>query len=890
AIADEVLGVQATAGNVAARRLVDARLSRTGGPAVAPVAPPPGAVTRHTAAEIRAMTLAEFESFATRQADWGLDPGLAADVEALRGLLEFAREEEAGKRPILSGCGRMTVADLLATGMTDGVRTELRAFGQAVAQSHPTVRLQATADVAKARGYGAVIPKLEANPGGAALRKIINQPEALDRLIAAGAVDDFAAYCAAQRPTLEAEDQARSSPEITSYLAMRASGDAALGPSLPDVRNLHRFEHAALAALVANLALTEEEVRRQARPLVLILHSTFDHNGAFHRDPNLTAVITQADKLVLLVEGKESLAEMGDRIGPLAARYGHDGKVHQAMLAGHGNAQTIQMAGTLGPGGEEQHERVRTGHDPASDEFLRKLVDNMATGPDTRIVLNACLTASNRVTPPPGGLSADPDTAAAQVQAAIAADPSLRDYVAAAAAGKGVSVRGANASFGQVGLLDPSGNLDIVAPPGRDPMLTASKADYARSGTEPQGVMRALLEVWAMDRTATPRTTTARTIVTARIAGSPTGWDARIIWALCRAVDADFDNAELIRLLAEGAGALAEVGGDRDPSHLAWIPRSVADRVYRDMTGATAWSSQHELPLLVYQHWLQATPGRGADFTTHLAAHFTCQTAKRLVKFPFIAGAMAGLLPAGTPTPARGHLQLALMGVMDDNGVEAESRRFLREVAGTASHFDAALGIDALLDGNGSQAEVEEKVGLGAAPVPAPPGPSPPNVDLDGDGVPDVFVEPMERHTATTTSRANLRSRPSATAPILGSTKEKGRLIVTGTSGDWYMVEHRTAPRFVHTSLVTLGHEPNVDIDRDGVNDFYVEPITRRGAVTARRLNVREYPGLDERVVAGLDKDVPVVLIGTSGDWYAIEHAGRTRFVHQDWVRLEAQL
>ena len=82
----------------------------------------------------------------------------------------------------------------------------------------------------------------------------------------------------------------------------------------------------------------------------------------------------------------------------------------------------------------------------------------------------------------------------------------------------------------------------------------------------------------------------------------------------------------------------------------------------------------------------------------------------------------------------------------------------------------------------------------------------------------------------------------------------------------------------------------NVDLDRDGVNDFHVDPITRRGLVAASRLNVREKPGMGETIVGGLPQGQPVNAIGTSGDWYAIEFHGGAAFVHQDWVTLRQQL
>src|SRR5262249_45691926 len=148
------------------------------------------------------------------------------------------------------------------------------------------------------------------------------------------------------------------------------------------------------------------------KPLTLILHSALDHNGAFHRDPNLTAVITNATMLTLLVEGKESLAEIAGELRPLAHAYGQGDKIGQVMLAGHGNAQIIEMGGQQDAEGNIPDDPIDSAHNrAATDAFFTELLHNMASGPDSRVVLNACLTASNTVNTP---LDPDPARAAAQ--------------------------------------------------------------------------------------------------------------------------------------------------------------------------------------------------------------------------------------------------------------------------------------------------------------------------------------------------------------------------------------------------------------------------------------------------------------------------------------------
>jgi hypothetical protein len=339
-----VLALQRGVGNAA----VSALLSRQVAPP--PVAPASPATVHHTQAELRAMTLADFNTFAEEQADWASEPArppatpplTPAFKAQLRTLLEFAREDAGGVKPVLAGCGTMTVADLVATGLGSAVRNKLRAYANAVAQTTVTIEVQQIADVARAQVLGAAVTKLEAMPGPGVSHTIFKQTggsDSLGNLIDSGHLDDFIAYCRRGQPLLEAPGS-----EIESYLALRVEGANPLSyhSRLPDVRNIHRFEKAALDALVRNLRHTAKD-----KPLFLILHSNFDHNGAFHRDPNLTAVITDARHLTLLIEGKETLAQISGELGPLAHRYGQGDRIAQVMFAGHGNNNVIQMAGTM---------------------------------------------------------------------------------------------------------------------------------------------------------------------------------------------------------------------------------------------------------------------------------------------------------------------------------------------------------------------------------------------------------------------------------------------------------------------------------------------------------------------------------------------------------------
>jgi SH3 domain-containing protein len=439
---------------------------------------------------------------------------------------------------------------------------------------------------------------------------------------------------------------------------------------------------------------------------------------------------------------------------------------------------------------------------------MTTLLANMVTDGSARIVLNGCLTASNSVN---GTLDADPKKAAAQVQAAISAEPSLATYLGQAAAVSHVSVRGANASFGQVGLEDAAGNLDIVAAGGADPQLTAAKIDYIRGGTEPQGALRAVLEVWAADRVASPVTTTAIDAVNTRLAteaASP-AWDARIIRTLYEIVKSNPDNAELIRLLGNCAGDLGELKHREQcrVAKLASVPTAHADTIFTGLTATTFWGAVPRIPLVVLQRWLHEVAAKKPAFLAQLGgASFTCSTAKDFVDLGLLGAKLAELLPvADAPTASTGQLKLALLGVAR-GAVDATCRTFLRAVVGAGSGFAAGLGIDGLLGGMSTQADVEVAIGV-RGPAAAPAGgaaPPPNNVDLDRDGTNEFRVEPMTRRGAVAASSLHVRRGPDITSDSLDLLPRGSRVNVIGITGDWYAIEHRPGTAFVHKDFLDL--------------------------------------------------------------------------------------
>jgi hypothetical protein len=772
------------------------------------VAPPATSASYHNAAAIYAMTLSAFDTYAREQADWANSPAPnalnAADKRTLRTILEFGRSPS-----ILNGCGNMTVQSFKDKGIVPAVTAPLRTYSQAVARTVPTVEILQIDDINKGIEFGKALQKLEAGLGGAIIKTIIKEDGSqtqLQDLISASKIDALISYYRVCRPVLHANNGA----EIDSFLSLHGEGanPVSYQGKLQRVRNFHRFEKAALDRLVLNQSNTSK-----TKPLALILHSTFDHNGAFHRDPNLTAAITDNHNLTLMVEGKSSLAEMQGELRPLARRYGKNNRISQVMIAGHGNARMMELTGTLDrKTGEQRDDAIDLDHNARHTQaFFQALLQNMESGPNARIVLNACLTASNTV---PGPLDPDPVKAQQQINQAIAAKPSLATHLQNMATSQGVNVgvRGANASIGQVGLINPAtGLLDIIPVGGADPAVTSDKFTYVKEGREPEGAMRAVVECWAQDQARCLQAVRDR-----RAHAYGTGWDEQIIQAAYGIVLSNSTNANLMNQLAQTVGGLSELKF-RDECRV-WMIRRVLPAahlhaLFTSLTTTPNWATDHHIPLVVYQVWQKTDNSKRADLINQLS-HFNCLQASTFVDTAFLGADLAQLLPVppASPPPAE-RLKLALIHV-SKGGVNPgdAGREYLRGVAGGGRTFPPALNINGLLAGLSTEQDILQSIGLGAvaaaAAAPGAPAAPAPNVDLDGDGTNDFYVESLTRRGGVSVESLRVRDRPNTSAAILNVFSQGRRVTIIGEISNWYAIEFGNRTAFVYKPAVQLLRTP----------------------------------------------------------------------------------
>ena len=764
----------------------------------------------HTTAELTDMTLNTFHQFAQDQVDWFNNPAISNQERwQLRGLLTFAT------RPgVLSGCGEMKVSDLLAThvvtrggAISPAIAAPLEAYSVGVSQDVETVQLMTPApDPPTALKWGRALTKLQAVLDGATLNKTMHQVR-FQELVERSLLDGFIHYVRASHPIIEAEKTsgADEHDEVASYINMRNEGrDPAFyeGTVLNRyISNFHRFHRETLDTLITHF--NGRNLPNAARkPLTLILHTAHDHNGAFHRDPNLLAVVKDTNINTLMIEGRETLADVAADLDPLARAYGKSRKIDQVMFAGHGDARSIEL-GTS--------EEIDLDADPGKanalfDAVLRNMADDPAVAPHRRIVFNACLTNSNSVPMP---LNATRATAQKEVRDHISANSSLATYLQQRARAQGltsIEVKGANGSFGTVGLIDAADGLDIIST--LDPSLTANKAEYVKTGTEPEGVLRAVLECWSGFNEPDPEVARQETLKAMEdragtVASPKAAADYRdaIIKTLFQIILARYrENGEMIRRFAEVGYRVSELEFEGEDCrvdklgpaglHPGGTTAAEASTVFSGVLPKA--SGLNSVQLVIYQVYMRHDDTKVANFLTTLAS-FDCQSAADFLDAPFITPVLAKVLP-DTTTPTREQLLVAFR-VLDTDNTQADAKAFLLKAVGAGNRrFPAALGVDAILNGRPSQQVILQKLGLvpdDSGSAVAAGGDQKANLDLDGDGTNETYVEPLpgvRGHSPR--GRVPTYARPDTASAFVRNLWRTQPLYVVGQVGDFYAIQN----------------------------------------------------------------------------------------------------
>jgi hypothetical protein len=795
--------------------------------------------TSETPATIRAKKLSEFISLTQTQLDWATSPDLQADATA---LTQFRAIQSYADGPrVVDACGDLNLGDIIGKGVP-AVFPTLNKYRDGVT-SGATAWLRRTNDIDKAQRWGTGLTSLEAAWPATNLSLVMRRPDPVtdpspfERLAdpATPELPNFIGYLGACHPVLSADDGS----EVDSFLDLRAEGatPASYLATVTHVRTYHHFTKNTLDGLANNEAFPQwrQSLSWTSRPLTVVLYPAVDHNGAFHRNAGLETMVQDSSILTIVIEGLATVSDYQTQLAPVASRYGVGGEIQQAMVAGHGNATVLLLAGTADASvhGDRLGTTGATGTN--TTDLMTELTRLMSSDPaKRRIVLDACLTNSHHVA---SALRASPADAAADVHAAVTANPSLRDFVAGMA-GSGAQVFGSNSSFApaQTTFMTP-GSSDIgLSVPG-DPDLIADKLTYVEFGTEPEGCMRAVLECWADDQSAS--TTGCHDAVQRRItAGRSTHvattntWRENIIQPIYYlALNQHWGSGGAIRDFGVLAGTLFELywpghtsAGNLE-SQIAVLGGDVAqiDRLFGAVAGDAKYASTPRVALVIEQVWMKHNALRHGPFMAALASYGSCLEAAADLDMAMVMPEVPTLLtlPPASPPPAD-QLILALLAThhaplaVPPPAVFPAHIQFLRALLGTGPNFPAALGIDTALGGLTSEDDLLTAIGRPLTGPAATPGggrapPPDANIDTQRDArsINDFRVTPLraEGEVTTTTDDLQVRSTPTtgSSANIFVHLPKGTHVYIVGQyNADWYVIEQPGRTGFVAARFVRV--------------------------------------------------------------------------------------
>lgn len=717
------------------------------------------------------MSLEEFNGYIRRQADWFVDPSLKkeADRNALWAMIAKLKEGPH----ILAGAGDLKLNDLMALAPADW--DALAAFGHGCHQDETVIILNTTPALPRRIVLGNAMKQMNALIGGGVLRATVSEQQLID-LEAAWAVrwPRISDYWKDFKPHLqqiyEPAVGARGI-EFQKILDMFAAVVPASFKLLQGkIRNLHRFKLPVLFKLMANYSN-----KLRLLPVHLILHTGNDASAFQNAAANFEDLIINSPRLVLMLEGRDSFKDIMTEVTNIANTYGQDDgtgtfRIEQIMVAGHGSPYSMQLAGTSAPIVKGKHVDYTTesldistpkskANTQALLDLLIKLLPNDPA--KARLIFAGCLVGANEV---PAG------TAAPNVLPYITANPNLSEFARqrALAAKKGVTVEGARASvaLAKTSLRDPVTNdMKIIYP--FDPQALGTAAAYVAEGHEPEGVMRAAVEVAATNPLTAANQLRLRQ---AFKVVSDKWWDECVMAMVNVALDgvAPGGPVSLARLLE-----LSEVGSypflsgfGVDYGVVPWHyvnkinPLAIAPVIYQKMLNETSLKApvgtkQQLGRFIIEQGWLNLDPARAAAFVTYLDG----------VPSPFVremethlditaVGKSDAVLFAPAAPHTAGRIRLGLAWLQKDPANPLVKAFFQTEITDTAAGPVLSAALTAQLAGRGPE-EILEPLGR-LARRSTKPGDNRPlaNAQIRGVGgrKSNTLLIDLNAYTATVTS------------------------------------------------------------------------------------------------------------------------------------------
>ncbi len=819
--------------------------------------------------ELVNMTLGELNTYVQSRMDWYSSKLISnCQRQNIRNILLFI----CSNNNLAAPCEKFKVGELL----NHFHKKRLITYATAVSKNEP-ISLNNATNIKEACLYGRSLHKLEEAFGKNILKKALTQKIFKD-ITNKRYTNDLISYYLLVSPT----PFFQSEKDFWGYLKLRSEKKPITyynenSKLTPYIRNYHRFSKTTLDILKANYEDTGRSL-----PLILIIHSGLDYDGAFVRDQNLDNLVSNREIKSLMIEGKETLDSISSLLPGIAGTYG---PINQVMLAGHGRVNSILLAGSFDASATMKKASLTTNSNK-SKEFIKKLLEQLkkpsdsVPGPkEARILLNACLTDSNTI--PLDELSdvkyfksfmdkinkhidalvlgdkteivktalrnklrnkvqtigyktetyseieavltaldleSDiiidlknyiftlTDEAGQEdevnkrhtgnqsdIQNYIKAHPNLVAYIRSIIkeerekanctidkdAVQENIVYGANASITKPNLLK-DGLLTLNS--GRDPYIISPKKDYITNGIEPQGVFNAVLEYWASNEKE------LMTIISNRVSGDTrSSWDNVIILSLFDCIlNIHKDNIFFIydcKILAERLQSI-RLNPKKEMIEKFKDTRTWDEEIrfcFEKLATTTAW--KENIPLLVYQHWMQIDNSKIDEFFKELSV-LKCNTAFPLVNLKYIEQKIE---PVMSGDYNLGKLILSLLAIINGNR-EAYYRDYLNHLLGERTELPEEWS--PLLSGKISKDNLFIALGRKSS-----------TPDLSSPEEPRNYMDRFHIKSVTLKGKIKNASTPIFSAPEgeveEGVLNKDCRIYIHGETPDRYAIQHKKAKEII---------------------------------------------------------------------------------------------
>ncbi|MFV8752456.1 eCIS core domain-containing protein [Nannocystaceae bacterium ST9] len=761
------------------------------------------------------LTLEQFRQYTQEQADWYVEPSLTAtDRDDLWRLLLLENEGSH----ILTGIGDLGVDQLRGVSLAD--LDALRTFCRGTDSSQHTLRIfdPDTLTLTQRIELGRTLAELEILVPGEVLELTVSQSQ-LETVRANGWMPVLHWYWGAFHPTLSRTftpaPGSASGAEFQKLLDLIgvlggsvAAVTAALTPLIGWLRNPHRFSLAALDQLKANL-LDVTATRTVPRPLVLLLHTAHDDSSFQAKAAVFEELINTTRNNVLMIEGAESLGAITTRLPGIAATWGHPDaggvpRISQVVVAGHGSPTGVELAGTGAPTVSSGHisypsESLDSRHNrDATERLLDALFANMDHA-TARVLFSACLISSRPI---------GPGRSPAQIRRELGRVENFTDFVRQRADAAGMPatmpIFGGRASTTVPDRVINTGTGDVHPTYAFDPHAYDVVPNlYVQTGNEPEGVLRAAVEVGATDRVV------AENLLNTRLRAGGSGWWAESVIALVGVALSTITRPGSgidLRWVNELANVAETVFLSRWPDSFGKDVNSLVGalaphRFRRAVVNAMLATATFTAPgdpatwkgrLITEQARLRFAPGAAARAGFMAALDATTLHADSIstwISTSLLSSHLPALLTVtGTPTLGQIRLALAWYSVAPRNPT---IRRFLRAhviTSGAAPAFEPAFAT-AIEDAGRGEQDILEDFGLvGTTTV---GGRSLPrrNTEFTGDADNDEAIT-LDPHQAEVIARTlAVRARPSFGRRTI-VTLTRGTVVrVMGALHGWLAIE-----------------------------------------------------------------------------------------------------